>query len=342
MNKKIKIGIVGFLLLVGILGINFYKKIYGNAVTKDAKVYIKSNFTINEVEKAITPFINSVDNFTWVANKKKFTKPKTGMYQLNKGMSMNDLVNKLRAGNQTPVKVSFNNQDTLEKLAGRIAEQLEIDSLTLLNTMKEPAFLRKHDFTKKSVLGMYIPNQYEFYWNTSAEKFRAKMIKQYHNFWNSSRLKKAKKLGLTKDQVITLASIVQKETAQKSERPMVAGLYLNRLNTRGWRLEADPTIIFALKEKHGHNKVFKRVLTKDLDIKSPYNTYRNAGLPPTLIAMPDVSSIDAVLNPAKHNYFFMCASVDKIGYHEFARTLSQHNRNATKYQRWISQRGINR
>lgn len=341
MNKKVLYAIIGLFLLAGIIGLNYYNKIFGSAVTQNGKVYIKSNFSMDDVQNAIKPYVKNADNYIWVANKKKFTKPKAGMYVLKKGMSMNDLVNKLRAGNQTPVKVSFNNQDTLEKLAGRVATQLEVDSLTLLNTMKDASFLQKNDFTEKSVLGMYIPNQYEFYWNTSAEKFRTKMLKYYNSFWNASRLKKAEMLNLTEDEVITLASIVQKETAQKLERPMVAGLYLNRLKS-GWPLQADPTVIFALKEKHGHDKVFKRVLNKDLAINSPYNTYRQKGLPPALIAMPDVSSIDAVLNPAKHDYYYMCASTEKIGFHDFAKTLSQHNRNAQKYQRWISKRGINR
>ena len=188
---------------------------------------------------------------------------------------------------------------------------------------------------------MYIPNKYEIYWNTSPEKLRAKMLSEYQKFWNENRTAKAKKLGLTKDQVITLASIVQKETAQISERPTVAGLYLNRYNDN-WPLQADPTVIYALKEKHGHDKVFKRVLNKDLTINSKYNTYKHTGLPPSLIAMPDISAIDAVLNPEKHNYYYMCASVDNIGYHDFAKTLSQHNRNALKYQNWISKQGIKR
>lgn len=341
MRKKIKLVVLIAIFTTGVLGFNFYNKIYSKAVIKDAKIYIKSDENIESVTAKITPFINNADNFNWVAKKKKYTRPKAGMYLLKKGMNTNDLVNMLRAGNQTPVKVSFNNQDTLEKLAGRIAQQLETDSLTLLNTMKEPAFLKKNDFTEKSVLGMYIPNQYELYWSTSAKNFRNKMLKYYNTFWNKTRLKKAENLGLSEDEVITLASIVQKETAQITERPMVAGLYLNRLRD-GWPLQADPTVIFALKEQQGHDKVFKRVLNKDLRINSPYNTYKNKGLPPTLIAMPDVSSIDAVLNPAKHNYYYMCASVEKIGFHDFAKTLAQHNRNAKKYQRWISKRGINR
>ncbi|CAN0379653.1 unnamed protein product, partial [Ectocarpus sp. 4 AP-2014] len=151
---------------------------------------------------------------------------------------------------------------------------------------------------------------------------------------------KAKALKLSKEDVITLASIVQKETAQKVERPIVAGLYLNRLNN-GWPLQADPTIIYCIKEVKGQDYVVKRVLNADLQINSPYNTYKNRGLPPTLIAMPDISSIDGVLNAQKHNYYYMCVNVDKFGYHSFAKTLAQHNRNAAKYQNWLNKKGVN-
>ena len=341
MKSNIKYGLLAIVFILGFITYNYYQKIYGNAILKNGEVFIQSNNTIEEVKEKLAPFINNVNDFDFVAGLKKYTKPKAGRYLLKENTNTNDLVNMLRAGNQTPIKISFNNQDTLEKLAGRIAQQIEADSLTILNTFKEPSFLAKNSFTAKSALEMYIPNQYEVYWNTSPKKLRAKMLHEYHRFWNSSRKEKAKKLNLSKSQVITLASIVQKETAQKTEQPIVAGLYLNRYKAN-WPLQADPTIIFALKEKHGHHTVIKRVLTKDLSIKSPYNTYKNTGLPPTLIAMPDVSAIDAVLNYKKHNFFYMCASVDKIGFHEFATNLSQHNRNAQKYQQWINNRGIRR
>ncbi|WP_435262430.1 endolytic transglycosylase MltG [Tenacibaculum sp. nBUS_03] len=342
MNKKIIYGSVIAILLIGaIVGFNYYHKIFGAVVTKETILYVGSKDSLIDVKKQLIKSIENTENFIWVANKKKFTTPKGGKYILKKGMSMNDIVNLLRSGNQTPIKVSFNNQDTLEKLAGRISEQIETDSVSLLQTMRDDTFLKANGFTKKSVLGMYIPNSYEFYWNTSAEKFRTKMLREYKRFWNESRIKKAKELHLTQDQVITLASIVQKETAQKAERPVVAGLYLNRLKNN-WPLQADPTIIYCVKEINGQDFIVKRVLTKDLEITSPYNTYKNTGLPPTLIAMPDISAIDAVLNYKKHNYFYMCASVESIGFHEFANSLAQHNRNAAKYQRWISNRGINR
>ncbi len=341
MNKKLLYSILGFLLFGGIISYNYYQKIFGNTIKENTILYVHSNESLIDIKNKIEPFSKSPQTFLWVAAKKKLSKPKSGRYLLKKGMSNNDLINMLRIGNQTPIKISFNNQDTVEKLAGRIAQQLEADSISLLSAFTNKEFLSKNNLSKKAAIQIYIPNSYEVYWNTSAEKFRNKMLREYNHFWNTSRLEKAKKLDLTKSEVITLASIVQKETAQKSERPIVAGLYLNRLKNK-WPLQADPTIIYCVKELEGQDYVVKRVLTKDLEINSPYNTYKNRGLPPTLIAMPDVSAIDAVLNPKKHNYMFMCASINKIGYHEFTKTLSQHNRNAAKYQRWISQRGINR
>lgn len=342
MNKKIIYGAIAILFLVGgIIGFNFYQKIFGKSVKKDGAIYIGANYHLMDVKKLLTEYINKPENFVWVAEKKKFTKPKGGKYMLKKGMNMNDVVNLLRSGNQTPIKLSFNNQDTLEKLAGRIAQQIETDSISLLKAMTDESFLTKNGFNKQTALEIYIPNSYEFYWNTSANKFRDKMLREYKRFWNQSRLEKAKKLNLTKSEVIALASIVQKETAQKSERPIVAGLYLNRLKDN-WPLQADPTLIYAIKQLNGQDFVVKRVLNKDKEIKSPYNTYKNIGLPPSLISMPDVSSIDAVLNYRKHKYFYMCASIEKIGFHDFATSLAQHNRNAAKYQRWISQQGIRR
>lgn len=328
-------------LITGIVGATYYQKIFGKSVVKNGAIYIRSNDTITTLEKHLHPFLKDPKDFTWLAQKKKFTTPKAGMYLLKKDMSLNDLVNLLRIGQQTPVKITFNNQHTLEDLASRISQQIEADSAAIVNAMTDANFLSTNKLQVKSVLEISIPNSYELYWNTSAEKFRDRMLKEYHRFWTQSRLKKAAKLHLTKSEVITLASIVQRETAQKKERPIVAGLYLNRLKNN-WPLQADPTIIYVLKEKYGNNFMVKRVLNKDLKIDSPYNTYKNTGLPPTLIGMPDISSIDAVLNPAKHNYFYMCASTSNIGFHEFARSLTQHNRNAVKYQRWISKKGIHR
>ena len=341
--KKVILYILVVVLVSGaIIGYSYYKKIFGSNVNKEASLFIPTNANFDDVIQLLSPHIKNENSFKWVAEKKNYlNKIKAGHYILKKGMNNNSLVDLLRSGEQIPIKVSFNNQDTVEKLAGRIAEQIEADSTALIRAILNNEFLQKHNLSEANVLGIFIPNSYEFYWNTSADKFANRMFKEYTRFWNENRLAKANKLNLTKNEVITLASIVQKETAIASERPTVAGLYLNRLRSR-WPLGADPTIIFALKQKYGQDKVYKRVLNKDLQIDSPYNTYTRQGLPPGPIAMPDISSIDAVLYDMRHDYYYMCASVDKLGYHEFAKTLEQHNRNARKYHKWVSQQGINR
>ena len=342
MSKKFIYAVIATILFVGgVIGYNYYQKIFGKAITKDSVLFVSSNDSLTDVKDKLSEFSKNPNTFLLVAAKKNFSKPKSGRYVLTEGMSNNDIINMLRIGNQTPLKVSFNNQDTLEKFAGRIAEQLEIDSISVLNSFYDKEFLSKNKLTKKSVLQICIPNSYEFYWNISANGFRNKMLKEYNRFWNTSRLKKAQTLKMTQVEVIALASIVQKETAKIVERPIVAGLYLNRLR-KGWPLQADPTIIYCIREVKGQDYVVKRVLTADLELKSPYNTYKNKGVPPTLIAMPDISSIDAVLNSKQHKYMYMCANVDKIGYHAFARTLSQHNRNAAKYHIWLNKQGVNR
>lgn len=342
MNKKtISIGIFVILGIGGIIGLQYYNRIFSNNIRKPGSIFIESKDNIPDLKKKIAAFLEDEEAFHWVAVQKKFNQPKAGKYILKKGMSNNDIVNLLRSGNQTPVKVAFNNQDTLEKLAHRIATQVETDSTKLMHAFLDPLFLKENNFSEKTVLGIFIPNRYEVYWTISAEKFRDKMLKEYTLFWNSRRTESAKKLNLSKKEVITLASIVQKETTQLAERPIVAGLYLNRLK-KGWPLQADPTVIFCIREKKGQNTVIKRVLTTDLKIDSPYNTYLYKGLPPGVISMPDVSAIDAVLNASKHNYYYMCANTEKIGFHTFAKTLSQHNRNAEKYHRWLNNKGINR
>jgi UPF0755 protein len=342
LKKKFIYSVSATILLVcGILGYNYYQKIFGKAITAKTVLFVYSTDNLIDIKNKISEFSSNPNTFLFVAAKKNFSKPKTGRYILKEGMSNNDLVNMLRSGNQTALKVSFNNQDTLEKFAGRIAEQLETDSISIINSFTDEKFLLANKLTEKSVLQICIPNSYQIYWNISAKSFRNKMLTEYKLFWNSNRLEKAKALKMSENQVIALASIVQKETAKKAERPIVAGLYLNRLK-KGWPLQADPTIIYSIREVKGQDYVVKRVLTEDLKIDSPYNTYKNRGLPPTLIAMPDISSIDAVLNATKHNYMYMCVNVEKLGNHTFAKTLAQHNRNAAKYHIWLNKQGVNR
>ena len=256
-------------------------------------------------------------------------------------MNNNDVINSLRSKN-IPIKLAFNNQETLSDLAGRVSTQIEADSVSLLNAFNDSLFLKENGFDEDSKLTMYIPNSYEFFWNTSAVNFRDRMLKEYKRFWNDERLAKAKALKLTPIEVSTLASVVHKETAKVEERPRVAGVYLNRLR-EGILLQADPTVIYALKLHTGDfNQIIKRVLYKDLELDSPYNTYKYAGLPPGPITMPDITAIDAVLSPEKNDYYYFVANVENFGYHKFAKTLAQHNKNKEQYVRWINSQNINR
>jgi len=287
------------------------------------------------------PLVKNTNNFIVMANLRSYSEHvKPGRFLINKGMNAFQLVGALRRN--VPVDLAFNNQERLENLCERLSSQIEPDTTKLLTSFRDTIFLKQNGFNKENVFSMFLPNTYQVYWNISADEFRGKMLKEYHKFWNKDRLAKASALNLTPIQVMTLASIVHKETVKKSERPIVAGVYLNRLNLE-MPLQADPTVIYAMKLKaNNFNQIIKRVLYIDLFINSPYNTYKNLGLPPGPIAMPDMDAIEAVLNPQKHNYIYFCASVERFGYHEFAATLSQHNINAKKYANWMNSQGMKR
>ncbi|GGZ67381.1 endolytic transglycosylase MltG [Algibacter mikhailovii] len=344
--KKILLAIVIIGLVVAAFFANFVYKAMLKPNTafnnESAFIFIPSNASYAEVRSQLEPLLLDIDSFDDLAHKKEYsTHIKAGKYEVKKGMTNNDIINTIRSKN-LPVKVSFNNQENLEKLAGRIAAQIEADSISLLQSMTDSAFLSKNKFQEATALGMYIPNSYEFFWNTSAEQFRARMLKEYYRFWNSDRLKKAKGLGLSSNEVITLASIVHEESKQASEQPRIAGVYINRIRI-GMPLQADPTLKFAAYQLPQYeNTVIKRVLNVHKEIDSPYNTYKYSGLPPGLIAMPDITAIEAVLNYEKHKYLYFAADAKRIGYHNFAKTLAQHNVNARNYQRYLSAQGINK
>lgn len=303
-------------------------------------VYIPTDATFDEVKSIISPYLIDMDKFETLANRRGYsTAIKAGKFELTKNMNTNSIVSALQRS--IPVRVTFNNQERLENFVGRIASQIEPDSLQLLQAFKEPKFLTENGFTEETVFTLLLPNTFEFYWNTSAIKFRDQMVKEYFRFWNYERKAKTEKLGLTPVQVSILASIVQKETAKIEERPRIAKVYLNRLNV-GMPLQADPTVIYAYKlSSNDFNQVIKRVYYKHLEVESPYNTYQNVGLPPGPIFMPDVDAIDAVLNPEQHDFIYFCASVERFGYHEFATTLEQHNVNAKKYAAWLNTQTTN-
>lgn len=340
------IGIVSLVLVLGgtIYGYMLYKEIFTANTSfseRQVAVFIPTGATYSNVEEIVKPYIANMDNFKATADKKSYTtNVKAGKFILKQGMNSNDIINALRQ--PVPVRISFNNQETLQRAMGRIASQVEPDSIALLKAFTDKQFLEENGFTEDNVLSICIPNTYEFFWNTTPTKIREKMAKEYRKFWTEERKAKAEALNLTPLQVSALASIVHKETVKVDERPRVAGVYLNRLNN-GMKLEADPTVIYAMKKQSGDfDQVIKRVLFKDLVIDSPYNTYKYEGLPPGPIAMPDISALDAVLNPERHNYIYFCASVTNFGYHEFAVTPAQHEVNRQKYVAWVNKMGIKR
>ncbi|KJD34586.1 aminodeoxychorismate lyase [Tamlana nanhaiensis] len=342
--KKILIAIA----LIGLVAAAYFASFVYKAMIKpntafnneSAYIFVPTHANYEEVRSQLEPLLADIESFDVLAEQKKYTSNiKAGRFEIKKGMNNNDIINSIRSRN-LPIKLSFNNQETLEKLAGRIATQIEADSLSLLNAMTDATFLKENKFNKATALGMYLPNTYEFFWNTSAEKFRERMLTEYKRFWNEARIRKANAIGLNPNQVIALASIVYEESKQATEQPRVAGVYLNRLRI-GMPLQADPTLKFAAYQLPKYkNTVIKRVLNVHKEIESPYNTYKNLGLPPGLIAMPDISAINAVLNAEKHSYLYFAADAKRVGFHKFAKTLTQHNVNAREYQRYLSSQGI--
>lgn len=306
----------------------------------EAYIYVPTNARYSDVREQLQPLLKDINTFDALATQKKYTTNiKAGRYAIKKGMNNNDIINSIRSKN-LPFNIAFNNQQSVEDLAGRVGAQIEADSLALITALRDPGFLKANNFSNTTALGMYIPNSYEFFWNTSAEQFRDRMLTEYNRFWTESRLAKAQALNLTQNDVMTMASIVYEESKQAAEQPRVAGVYINRLRIK-MPLQADPTLKFAAYQLPEYqNTVIKRVLNKHKEINSPYNTYMYAGLPPGLVTMPDISAIDAVLNYEKHSYLYFAADAKRLGFHKFAKTLSQHNANAREYQAYLSKQGI--
>jgi len=324
--------------------IDYYNKFYKpNTSFEDESIflYVMEDDSL-AFRDSISKYIKSEKTFYKAAEKLDYLEnQKTGRYKISKDIGNNDIVNSLKFNN-TPVNVIFNNQERIENLAGRVSKQIYEDSASLVRAFKDKNFLSLNSFNNDNVLSMFIPNSYEVYWNVKPEDFRDKMLTEYNKFWNQQRTKKAEQLGLSKLEVISLASIVQKESIKVDERPTIAGVYINRLKKR-MRLQADPTVIYSIKDYYKNfDTIIRRVLYRDLRLKSRYNTYRINGLPPGPIAMPDISAIDAVLDYEKHNYIFFVADPYNRGYHLFARNLSEHNRNKRVYTRWLNSRGIYR
>jgi len=327
-----------FLLITGALFLDYYLKYFKpNLNGKQDFLFIKTGSDFNDVYKTIKAegLVEDTLSFVEAAKKMGYTGiVKAGRYRLKTGMSNRAFIYMLKAGNQEAVKISFQNVRLKHTLAGMISKKLECDSASISSLLDSTEYVQKLGFNSENVYTMFIPNSYEIYWNTDAEKFLSRMHEEYIKFWNKERKSKAEILKMTQMDVSILASIVDSEALNDSEMPKIAGLYMNRL-IKGMRLEADPTVIYA-----ANDFTIRRVLNKHLRINSPYNTYLNKGLPPGPITMPSINAIDAVLNYEKHDYIYMCAKEDFSGYHNYASDLSQHLLNAKKFQDALNMRNI--
>ena len=259
---------------------------------------------------------------------------RSGRYEIGTGTGALVLFHHMRNGQQSPVRLTIPSVRTMDRLADELSEKLMVSKGELMKTFESNDSCAKYGVDTATVACLFIPNTYEVYWNTSVEKLMAKMKRESEAFWTTERTNKAKALGLTSDEVITIASIVDEETANNAEKPMIAGMYYNRFKQE-MSLQADPTVKFALKDFE-----IKRIYTKMLSVDSPYNTYRNKGLPPGPIRIPSVAGIDAVLNLVHHDFLYMCAKEDLSGTHNFARTYQEHLQNAAKYSKALDERGI--
>ena len=333
---------LGILILIAVfIFIKVYKAILNPNVMisngDEISLYIYSEDDFETIKNKLysEDIIINKKSFEWVAKRLDYPEYiKSGHYIIKNGMNNNRLLNLLRSGSQTPIDFTFNNIRTIEQFAGKVDDELELDSISLLNVLSENPDLKEMGFDKEKYAALFIPNTYELYWNINADDFVEKMIDEYKKFWNESRMQKAENLKLTPIEVSILASIVDKETTKTSEMPRIAGVYLNRINKK-WLLQADPTLVFALGDFE-----IKRVLDSHKKIESPYNTYKYRGLPPGPICIPSIASIDAVLNAEKHKYFYFCAKDDLSGYHVFARNINEHNANAEKYRRALNKKKI--
>jgi len=339
--KKIGLILLVLVAIVGAVAWYFYGAIYSvnTAFDSGKKELLLPND--QSLEVLLTTLVDQgilsdVSNFERTAALKKFEKAKHGRYLVKAKTNNNELINMLRGGWQSPVKLTFTNARVPEDLAGKLSHKIQPDSLAILSALRNPNLHTKYGFNSETFRTMFLPNTYEVYWSISPEELVARLAKEYKKFWTPERTAKAKKHKLSQSEVTTLASIVLAETAKSDEASRVAGVYLNRLRLK-MPLQADPTLVYAAGDFS-----IRRVLDKHKQIKSPYNTYLNACLPPGPINYPSTTYIDAVLNAETHKFLYFCAREDFSGYHTFAKTLSQHNANARRYQSALNKSGIYR
>ncbi|UOU97889.1 endolytic transglycosylase MltG [Chryseobacterium daecheongense] len=340
MKKAILIIILLVFVVAGFFGFRFYNKYYGNNVEKEGYVLIPHNASFKQLLDSISPYIQNKESFEAVAKDKDLDKYfKAGRYRIQRGIGNTNLVNMIKAGNQTENTFRIGDFGDIYQMVGRVTKKTELDSLRFVNDFNtiatEKGYTNAEDLKK-----YFFIDTYNFFWTVTPKEFFKKFEDQYNSFWNSERKAKEQQSGLTRNQIYALASIVYKESGGKEdEMKTIAGLYLNRYR-KGMKLQSDPTVIYAINKQTNFKESIKRVLYKHLSTPSPYNTYANAGIPPGPICVVDKNSVDAVLNAENNNYIFMCADPARFGYHKFTASAEQHAINAKAYQDWLNSKNI--
>ena len=338
-KKKILIPLIVFSTILTTSSVYIYQMLYSPNFlinSEDKFIIIEDNTDFNDLVKKLEDdtLINDILSFSFLSKMMEYQENiKIGAYKVKMNMSNYDMITMLRSGNQTPIKITFSYARKVDDFAERLTKNIKLSKNELLNYISQNID-DLYGFGENDIIGMFLPDTYEVYWDISPQKLIEKMYKEYNKFWNNERNEKLKKIGLNKKEVSVLASIVASETNKLDEADRIAGVYINRLR-KNMLLQADPTLVYA-----ANDYSIKRVLNKHKKIKSPYNTYINKGLPPGPIRLTPKNYIDAVLNYEEHKYLFFCAKDDFSGYHEFAKTLSQHNKNARKFQRALNKRKI--
>lgn len=324
--------------LLAILGLGYYYFMTTfSSMTETQYVCIDDNDNIDSVMAKLRP-VASEHSLTGLSTLLRHTdyadKPRTGRYAILPDESTLQVMRKLRNGQQEAVMLTIPESRMMVKLAAALGRKLMLDSVEIAAALIDQEYCNRWGYDTCTIAALFVPNTYEVYWNVTLDHFMERMVKEHDSFWNAQRRTKAEAAGLTPNEVSTLASIIDEETANTAEKPMIAGMYLNRLHT-GMPLQADPTVKFALK-----NFALKRIYHDMLFFDNPYNTYRNTGLPPGPIKIASIKGIDAVLDYVKHDYLYMCAKEDFSGTHNFAATYSEHLRNAARYAKALNERGI--
>ncbi len=334
MNKTLKTVLI---VLGALIAIGAAAAAYAWYLLREKPVTTGTHWLYIEGNQVSNPELLAADEIQWALKLTDFDQKLSegkleGAYKLVNEMTALQVARKLALHQQDPVRITFNNARLKEQVAGKMARPLMCDSVALLNAMLDPAFLAEANVDTANVSILFLPDTYEVYWNTAPQDLVRRMLREYNRFWTEKRQKQARELGLSPREISVLASIAEEETANRQERGVVARLYWNRLQ-KGMLLQADPTVKFAMGDF-----ALKRILLKHLEVDSPYNTYRYAGLPPGPIRVVEKATIDTILNSRPNHYLYMCAKPDFSGRHNFAATLSEHLRNADAYHQALNAR----